>query len=214
MIVVTDAIVLRRLPFREDDLLVTLYTKKLGKIIAVAKGALKQSSKLRGHLEIPRIVRVMVARKHNSRYTLAQAVTVESFFVSSKYSYQAAALQIVSAYTRYGQYDSSIYGCVIRYLRNPDNFGKFIIEMSDYIGIGLTLNMCVSCKVKSSFSWWFDCARGGLICDECKSGGSKPLVVEDLENLLCEYIEWHTDVHLRALGIIKSRALDKKAAFA
>ena len=45
------AIILKRQDFREDDLLVTAYSREKGKAILQAKGAKKILSKLAGHLE-------------------------------------------------------------------------------------------------------------------------------------------------------------------
>ena len=47
----TEALVLKRSRFREADSLVTLFTPRFGKIRAVAKGAFRPKSKLRGHVE-------------------------------------------------------------------------------------------------------------------------------------------------------------------
>lgn len=52
------AIVLKRSDFREDDLLLTFYTEKYGKIIAQAKGAKKIKSKLAGHIEPLNLVEI------------------------------------------------------------------------------------------------------------------------------------------------------------
>ncbi len=45
------AIILKRQDFKEDDLLVTVYSREKGKISLVARGAKKILSKLAGHLE-------------------------------------------------------------------------------------------------------------------------------------------------------------------
>lgn len=46
-----NSIILSRTAFREDDLLVTVYSKERGKLTLVARGAKKIKSKLAGHLE-------------------------------------------------------------------------------------------------------------------------------------------------------------------
>lgn len=45
------AIILKRQTFREDDLLITVYSRERGKLILQARGAKKIKSKLAGHLE-------------------------------------------------------------------------------------------------------------------------------------------------------------------
>lgn len=46
-----SALILARAPIREDDLLVTVYSRERGKLRLVARGAKKILSKLAGHLE-------------------------------------------------------------------------------------------------------------------------------------------------------------------
>ncbi|OIO18054.1 DNA repair protein RecO [Candidatus Kuenenbacteria bacterium CG1_02_38_13] len=45
------AIILKRQDFKEDDLLVTVYSQEKGKLVLLARGAKKIKSKLAGHLE-------------------------------------------------------------------------------------------------------------------------------------------------------------------
>ena len=45
------AIILKRQDFKDDDLLITVYSKEKGKVVLQAKGAKKIRSKLAGHLE-------------------------------------------------------------------------------------------------------------------------------------------------------------------
>ena len=47
----TVAIILSRKDFRDNDLLVSVYSKEKGKLVFQAKGAKKIKSKLAGHLE-------------------------------------------------------------------------------------------------------------------------------------------------------------------
>jgi DNA repair protein RecO (recombination protein O) len=61
MTVLTEAYLLKKSSRNDFDRQYTLYTKDLGKITALAKGALKISSKLAPHLEFFYLVEVMVA---------------------------------------------------------------------------------------------------------------------------------------------------------
>lgn len=47
-----EAIVIKRINFSEADRLVTVFSKNLGKIVLVAKGVRKLTSRKKGHLEI------------------------------------------------------------------------------------------------------------------------------------------------------------------
>ena len=64
----TKAIILRRTPYRESDLRLTVYTPEHGKKILIARGALKQKAKLTGHLEPLVLSDVMIVRGKNYDY--------------------------------------------------------------------------------------------------------------------------------------------------
>jgi len=72
------AIILSRKDYREDDLLISVYTQKHGKIVLQAKGAKKIKSKLAGHIEPMNLVELnWVAGK--GRDKLIGASGIESF---------------------------------------------------------------------------------------------------------------------------------------
>ena len=59
----TDAIVLRLVEFSETSLIVTLYTRELGRISAIAKGARRPKSPFEGALDILSVCRIVVISK-------------------------------------------------------------------------------------------------------------------------------------------------------
>lgn len=70
-----QAIVLKRIDFRDDDLLLTFYTKRHGKIMAQAKGAKKIKSKLAGHIEPMNLVEIeWVTGRGGEKLTGAQVI--------------------------------------------------------------------------------------------------------------------------------------------
>ena len=60
-----EALTLKKHPLGEADLLVTLYTPDRGKLLAMAKGARRSTSKLVGHLEPLTQVRLSLAQGRN-----------------------------------------------------------------------------------------------------------------------------------------------------
>jgi DNA repair protein RecO (recombination protein O) len=57
-----EAIILKRIPLGEADLLVTFYSREFGKVRAVAKGARRSTSRLVGHLEPLTLLRLSLAQ--------------------------------------------------------------------------------------------------------------------------------------------------------
>ena len=66
------------MPLGESDLLVTLYSKDIGKLRAVAKGARKSTSKLVGHFEPLTINNISITKSTNLDI-INQAETIDNF---------------------------------------------------------------------------------------------------------------------------------------
>jgi DNA repair protein RecO (recombination protein O) len=74
----TEAIVIKRSDFFEADRLLTLYTPKLGKIRAIAKGVRKPTSRKSGHVELFTHSQLLIAKGRNLDI-VTQAETVHAF---------------------------------------------------------------------------------------------------------------------------------------
>jgi DNA repair protein RecO (recombination protein O) len=71
-----EAVVIKRKNIKEADKIFTIYTKQLGKIIAIAKGVRKISSKRSGHLEMFSQVRLSLYHGKTS-YLITEAVKIK-----------------------------------------------------------------------------------------------------------------------------------------
>jgi len=74
----TEGIILRRRDFGESDRILVVFTKKLGRISGIAKGARKPSSKISGHLELFSRASFLVSRGRNLQL-ITQAETLQSY---------------------------------------------------------------------------------------------------------------------------------------
>src|SRR5438128_8951920 len=74
----TPAIVLKRMDLGEADRIVTLYTRELGKLRAVAKGVRRTTSRSAGHLE-PFTVTDVLCAVGRELDVISQAETLETF---------------------------------------------------------------------------------------------------------------------------------------
>ena len=73
-----EGIVLRQTPLAEADRILTIYTRELGKVRAVARGVRRPKSKLGGHLEPLCHVAVSLAEGRNLD-TVSEAEVIQSF---------------------------------------------------------------------------------------------------------------------------------------
>ena len=119
-----QAIILKRQIFREDDLLVTVYSLERGKLILQAKGAKKIKSKLAGHLEPVNLCRLEVVRgKQIDRVIGAQ--TINSFLkIKSdllKLGYASYAVELIFELTKENHQDKAIFELLSKALNFLEN---------------------------------------------------------------------------------------------
>lgn len=177
----TTALILSRRPFREADLRVTFFSRESGKGEAVAIGAKKTRSKLAGHLEPFREVKLMLAR---GRFfdKIGQAVTLNNFGVQTyntadKLWRAQQAAETFGRLTALGQKDERLYELFKNFLilNFQPSFSKglltiFHLHLLDLSGLAPELKECVNCHCQiNAESSHFNFARGGITCSACAS---------------------------------------------
>lgn len=175
----TTAIILNRRPFKESDLLVTFLSRDFGKMTAVAIGAKKIKSKLAGHLEPLREVKLMVAAGREI-HKLGQAVTVNTFSVQRNQSPEAVwqaqkAASLVEKVSPQWQKETKIYDFFKDFLSLnfqtnffSNLFSFFTFELLRLAGLAPELQNCLHCRaIISPGKNHFDFQHGGLLCSAC-----------------------------------------------
>lgn len=123
----TEGIVLKRINFGEADRLITFYTKHFGKIVCLAKGVRRMSSRKRGSLEIFNQVRFF-ASKGRDLSIVAETEIINSFnFFRKNLKKVAIAYQLcemVDKLTAEGHEQEDVYGLLVSYLSNLNNIGE------------------------------------------------------------------------------------------
>ena len=114
-----DAIILSRENLRDDDLLITVYSKQKGKITLQAKGAKKIKSKLAGHLE-PVTLSYLNATVGKRIDQLIGAYNIDGYpkIKSSLKSigYAAYFLELIDGLTKENHPDPRIFNLIKKYL--------------------------------------------------------------------------------------------------
>jgi DNA repair protein RecO (recombination protein O) len=178
----TEAIVLKKSRLREADSIVTLYTPHFGKIRAVAKGALRPKSKLRGHIE-PLVHSQMQLAHGQNMDTVTQSETLESFL----------PLRNDLLATSDGEANYPLFKLLrdtLRRLCQAHNDRSlllhFELHLLGHLGYRPELHKCVSCSSLVTPTTNFFCiAEGGVICPGCRERGYalRPLSVNALKAL-------------------------------
>lgn len=96
----THAIVIKRVNFGEADKLLTIFTRKHGKLVVLAKGIRKINSRKAPHLEFFSYAKVLLTAGRTWDY-LVEAQTIENFsFLRTKIDRIAQAFQMVEEVER------------------------------------------------------------------------------------------------------------------
>ena len=182
----TPAIILRRIEFGDNDLILSFMTLNKGKISAIAKSAKKSTKRFAGILEPFSILEaVFTSGKGKGRlHILQEAVlkypfsAIRSNFIKTAYaSYWA---ELIYEWMEEAQCQADVYRLFLHTLKELDSNRTqeaalsvlFQMRFITLAGYGPNLTHCSICKkgleeiIKPKMT--FDIKRGGLMCDTCK----------------------------------------------
>ncbi|QUH26895.1 DNA repair protein RecO [Serpentinicella alkaliphila] len=199
MLIKTAGIVLKNSKFNENDSLLVIFTRKLGKVSAVAKGARNPKSVLLSGVQ-PFCYSDFVLYKGKSLYTVSQCDVKQSFYKLredlDRLTYAAYLLELVSAETREGQTNNRLFnllGKTLLIMSNPEAelntvLRAFEIKFLHYSGYTPQLNDCVNCGSTQQTGWKFSPKEGGLLCSNCHSIDYKAIKMSDYTLKLAKYL--------------------------
>ncbi|MFW5649509.1 MAG: DNA repair protein RecO [Candidatus Alkaliphilus sp. MAG34] len=199
MLVTTEGFVLRNRKYRETDSLLTIFTRKVGKINAIAKGAHRPKSNLLAGIQ-PFSYSEFVLYKGRSLYSINQCEVKEIFYPLredlKKLSYAAYLLELVESVITEGQTNNRLFNLLGRtlYILKEDNveinpiIRAFEIKLMNYSGYRPHLVGCVHCANKQSISWKFSAEQGGLLCSSCFNIDSSAIRIRNTTVKLAIYL--------------------------
>nr|WP_084671879.1 DNA repair protein RecO [Hathewaya proteolytica] len=179
----TRAVIIKAVDYREYDKLVTLYTEKLGKINAIAKGAKRKNSKFTSTTS-SFCYGEYVLYKGKGMYLLNEASTINSFqdFLNAlstiaygSYLNELIDIGVVEGEPEYGLFKDLVtsYYFISNNAVDKDLLMRaFEIKFLSYIGYGLNFGSCVSCGKEIKTSNFLDLNSNGFLCSNCTSSWS------------------------------------------
>ena len=175
----TEGIVLRRKDFGESDRILTLFTRKLGRISGIAKGSRKPSSKIAGHLELFMRSSFLVSRGRNL-HLITQAEVLEDFDSLRKdlkgIGLGSYVVELVDAVTYEEGSNLKLYDLLITTL-NALNTGEdpaiithyFELHLLGLVGFQPEFFICVECgRQIVEEDQYISGELGGVICPTCR----------------------------------------------
>ena len=174
-----EALTLKRSPFGEADLMVTLFTRDSGKVRAVARGARRSTSKLVGHLEPLTQVQLAMAHGRNLDYINQAQVLHDFSCLKGDLDALAKALYVAELVDGYGAEASPnlpLYSLALETLRYIEQHHDsdwplrfFELHLLRVSGLLPELYHCVECsQTLAPGQHQFSPAVGGVLCSGCR----------------------------------------------
>lgn len=179
----STAIVLRAVEFSETSLIVTLLTRDLGRISAIAKGARRPKGPFEGSLDLLAVCRVVVLRKASDNLDILTEAKLHRRFRGGERSlerlyagyYVAEMLRLL---TENHDPHQDVYDLTIRTLDQIDGSGNvamallcFDIQILKLLGHAPGTDRCTDCggDVAMTARIAFSLSAGGIVCSKCRS---------------------------------------------
>jgi DNA repair protein RecO (recombination protein O) len=184
-LIVTPAIVLRRVPYAEADLVVTFLTSECGRVSALARGARKSSRRFAGGLGM-----AATGEAHLRERSGADLMILESFQAAddrtalgldvAKAAHAAYAIELCDRLCPAREPEKAVFFWLDEFLSRlgagvatAERVRVFELGLLRRLGIGPSIDRCVVCgrsDLGTEDVRWFP-ARGGAVCRACGPTG-------------------------------------------
>ena len=199
IIVNTQGIVLRSARYKESDLILTIFTRKLGKVSAIAKGAKRNKSSLLSSSQVFSYSNFTL-KKQGNMYRVSQSETIKSFYDIAydidAFSYATYITSLVEGSIYENQSNNRLFVLLAQtlYLYTQKDIDKefitkaFELKFLDYAGFKPIVNRCVSCNTTNLKNSVFNVDEGGILCEKCKEKYVYNFKIDSTTIKLMDYI--------------------------
>lgn len=174
----TEGIVLSEIRYKETSKILNVYTKELGKIHIMAKGAYRPKSQLIANAQ-PFSYNEYQLQKGRNFYYINQGDIINSFYsIREKIErliFGSYILELIEKSTPDEEKNERLFLLLEKSLKilseMNDEFLKFIVAFElkfvAFLGYRPFLNGCVNCHNRSNSKIKFSNKEGGIICSNC-----------------------------------------------
>lgn len=199
IIVNTQGIVLRSARYKESDLILTIFTRKLGKVSAIAKGAKRNKSSLLSSSQVFSYSNFTL-KKQGNMYRVSQSETIKSFYDIAydidAFSYATYITSLVEGSIYENQSNNRLFVLLAQtlYLYTQKDIDKefvtkaFELKFLDYAGFKPIVNRCVNCNTTNIKNSVFNVDEGGILCEKCKENHVYNFKIDSTTIKLMDYV--------------------------
>ena len=206
----TEGIVLKEMRFKDTDKILNIYTKKYGKISAMAKGAYKPKSQFISNTQ-PFSYNEYQLQKGKSFYYLQQADILDSFYSirenMDRVVYGYYILELADKSIPDEEENEKLFLLLEKGIRTlstlNEEYLNFIVayelKFISFLGYKPYIDRCVICNNEDLNKIKFSIKEGGIICERCFGIDSMARFItkemyETMYNLLYITLESTSDI--------------------
>lgn len=200
--ITTNAIVLRRADYRENDRMLTLFSPTLGRIDALCRGCRRQKSPLMAASELF-CSGEYVLYQARERTTVISCQIVDSYYPLradyERLSHGVYALELCGAAVQPAQENERLFLLLLRALAylSYDTVAPrrvtavFLMGMMSLLGFRPQVGRCAQCgmpialdgRADDDYAAYFGAQAGGVLCEHCGAGGGVRLTAGEVRYL-------------------------------
>lgn len=178
MLLKTDAVVLKKNKYGEGDMILTLFSKKLGKLQAVHKASPKSRNRFSSGTQLFSFGE-FVLYKGKNLYQVSQVDIKDSFYKLredvEKLVHATYILELTNSAILEGQTNNRLFNELTKCLHLLSSFKidfetlvkAYELKLLTYTGFKPELNRCVSCRTDDIRGFRFSIREGGILCKNC-----------------------------------------------
>ncbi len=189
----TEAVVLRAINYRDTSKIVTFYTKRYGKMSAIAKGARNPKSKFGSLFQPLNYLQIVFYRRESRQLQYVSSSDFVKYFKSltasvEKFSIAMSLIEIVNRVMHDEEENEQVFVLLVDSLMeldkketSPQNvFVHFGLHLAIDLGFSPNFENCLICKSKLPFAGkqigiqnekkiCYVVEKGGPLCEKCSS---------------------------------------------
>ncbi len=191
MHITTRAIILKKIPYGENDLVVTFFGREEGRLSGMAKSARVSQRRFGGSLELGSIVDLRyVPRAASNMVRLEDAIistpTVGVMLSLDRIKAMSRAIELALAFLPERQSAPEKFDLMEDYItflsrQEPDvsSIIAFELKWLSLVGYGPSLERCMTCGGEAGTVWSFSMDHGGVICKKCVRPSARRMDLRD-----------------------------------
>jgi DNA repair protein RecO (recombination protein O) len=196
---VTPAVVVGTVDYGDSDRVVTLFSRDLGRITAMARGARKSQRRFAGGAGLFGVGEASLSGRPGAEMLTLVGFEVARGFPAlygdvAKVAHGAYVCELVRELAAPHQPEPSLFELLVDTLAALDGgqaraelLRVFELRLLDLVGLRPTVDRCVVCDGDGALDrdgQRFDARKGGVVCAECEGGGFA--LAADARQALCD----------------------------